>query len=93
MNKDYVEIENSTIYVVCVDGESLFYCFTFDEAQEQAVKYLSGFFDDRINYKYHIDCTGNKVILTSTYRWFVFQYDTVESVAVINGISKIKFID
>jgi len=87
----YTRIENSGIFLVSVNHRPLFYCQTRQEAVDQATDFLRNLPQDLGSYTYCIDQEDDEIVLTSRYKWFVIQYDTVESTATIKEISRVQF--
>ena len=87
------EVENSAIFLVSIDSRPQFYCQSYEEAVDQANDFLRSLATDLPNCAYNIEQEedSDTIVLTSTYRWFVIQYDTVEAVASIRKIPRIQF--
>jgi cobalamin biosynthesis protein CobT len=85
----YSPIPDSQIYVVCINNVPSFYAKTLTDAQEKARNTLLNMYNDR-DRTYHIEEEDSYTMnLTSTYRWFVVSYDTLEATCRIHYVTQI----
>lgn len=86
----YTKIDNSEIYLIEIDKEHRFYALSYEEAVDQAKKYMFSIPRD-INKTYFIVQDKNNVKLVSRYKWFLVQYDSLESSSTIYKVQRLNF--
>jgi cobalamin biosynthesis protein CobT len=85
----YSPIPDSQIYVVCINNVPYFYAKTLTDAREKARNTLLNMYNDR-DRTYQIEEEDSYTMnLTSTYRWFVVSYDTLEATCRIHYVTQI----
>jgi hypothetical protein len=83
-------IPDSEIFMVDIDSYPKFYCKTKEEAVKKAICYLKMTKRDP-DRKYHIRTFEDQVHLTSTYNFYIIQYESLEHVATITAIPQVQF--
>ena len=84
-------VSNSEIFIVNIDSYPIFYTNTREEAVKKAICYLK-MIEREPDRQYRIDVFENEIQLTSTYNFYIIQYDCLEHLATITSIPQVSFV-